>query len=112
MFITPAFAQSAAPAGGGGLIVQLLPFILIFAIIYFLILRPQQKRAKAHRDMVAALQRGDTVVASGGLIGKVVKIIDDYEMSVEIAEGVKVRILRGSVTEVRTKSQPAQSESK
>ncbi|VAW10448.1 Protein translocase subunit YajC [hydrothermal vent metagenome] len=110
MFITPAFAQAAAPGGGGGLIVQLLPFILIFAIIYFLILRPQQKRAKAHREMVSALRRGDFVVTSGGLIGKVIKVLDDNEISVEVAEGVKVRLLRSSVSEVRSKGEPASSE--
>ncbi len=110
MFVTPAFAQAAAPGGGGGLIVQLLPFILIFAIIYFLILRPQQKRAKAHREMVSALRRGDSVVTSGGLIGKVVKVLDDNEISVEVAEGVKVRLLRSSVSEVRSKGEPASAE--
>ena len=110
MFITPAFAQGAAGDGGSGLIIQLLPFILIFAIIYFLILRPQQRRMKAHREMVAAIRRGDTVVASGGLIGKVAKVVDDNEISVEVAEGVRVRMLRGSVTEVRTKGEPAASE--
>ena len=110
MFVTPAFAQAAAPGGGGGLIIQLLPFILIFAIIYFLILRPQQKRAKAHRELVAALRRGDSVVTSGGLIGKVAKVIDDNEISIEVAEGVKVRLLRSSVTDVRSKGEPAPSE--
>jgi len=110
MFITPAFAQAAAPAAGGGLLVQLLPFILIFAIIYFLILRPQQKRAKAHREMVAALRRGDAIVTSGGIIGKVAKVIDDTEISVEVAEGIKIKVLRSSVTDVRSKGEPATTE--
>lgn len=110
MFITPAFAQTAAPGGSGGLIIQLLPFILIFAIIYFLILRPQQKRAKAHRELVSALRRGDSVVTSGGLIGKVAKVIDDNEISIEVAEGVKIKVLRSSVTDVRSKGEPAPSE--
>lgn len=110
MFITPAFAQGAAPGGGGSLLIQLLPFILIFAIIYFLILRPQQKRMREHREMVAAIRRGDTIVGSGGLIGKVAKVVDDNEISVEIAEGVRVRMLRGSVQEVRAKGEPAPSE--
>ena len=105
MFITPAFAQDAS-GGGGGLIIQLLPFLLIFAIIYFLILRPQQKRMKDHRALVAAIRRGDTIV-SNGLIGKVAKVVDDNEISVEIAEGVRVRMLRGSVQEVRSKGEPA-----
>ncbi len=107
MFITPAFAQVAAPAAGGGLLIQLLPFILIFAIIYFLILRPQQKRAKAHRELVSALRRGDAIVTSGGIIGKVAKVIDDHEISVEVAEGIRIKILRSSVTDVRSKSEPA-----
>jgi len=110
MFVTPAFAQSVAPGGSGGLIVQLLPFILIFAIIYFLILRPQQKRAKEHRDLVSALRRGDTVVTTGGMVGKVSKVVDDNEISVEVAEGVKIRLMRNSVTEVRAKGEPAPSE--
>lgn len=110
MFVTPAFAQGFGSGGGGGLIVQLLPFILIFAIIYFLILRPQQKRAKDHREMVAAIRRGDTIVSSGGLIGKVSKVVDDTELLVEVAKDVKIRILRGSVQEVRAKGEPAPSE--
>jgi len=109
MFITPAYAQAAAPAGGG-LLIQLLPFILIFAIIYFLILRPQQKRAKAHRELVAGLRRGDAIVTSGGIIGKVAKVIDDHEISVEVAEGIKIKILRSSVTDVRSKSEPASTD--
>ncbi|MFV2091946.1 MAG: preprotein translocase subunit YajC [Hyphomicrobiales bacterium] len=110
MFITPAFAQATGPAAGGGLIIQLLPFVLIFAIIYFLILRPQQKRAKAHRELVAALRRGDSIVTSGGLIGKVAKVIDDNEISIEVAEGVKIKVLRSSVTDVRSKGEPAPSD--
>jgi len=110
MFITPAFAQAAAPTGGGGLLIQLLPFILIFAIIYFLILRPQQKRAKAHRELVSALRRGDAIVTSGGIIGKVAKVIDDHEISVEVAEGIRIKILRSSVTDVRSKGEPASTD--
>lgn len=105
MLITPAFAQ--APGGGGDMFVQLLPFLLIFVIIYFLILRPQQKRVKAHREMVAAIRRGDTVVTSGGLIGKVSKVVDESEVVVELAEGVRVRVVRPTISEVRAKGEPA-----
>jgi len=75
MFITPAYAQGA-PAGGSDMLVSLLPFIAIFVIMYFLILRPQQKRVKAHAEMVKNLRRGDTVITNGGVIGKIAKVID------------------------------------
>ncbi len=104
-FITPAFAQAAPSGGGGSFLISMLPFIMIFAIMYFLIIRPQQKRLKDHRDMVAALRRGDTVVTSGGIIGKVIRAEDD-EIQVEIAEGVKVKIVRGTISEVRSKTEP------
>ena len=84
-----------------------IPLILIFAIMYFLIIRPQRQRMKQHQDMVANLRRGDTVVTSGGLIGKVAKVVDDNELQVELGEGVKVRIVRSMVQEVRSKSEPA-----
>jgi len=83
MFITPAFAQTAA-GGDGGFLIQLVPFLLIFIILYFLIIRPQQRRAKEHQAMIAAVRRGDMIVTSGGLIGKIAKVIDDHEISVEI----------------------------
>ncbi|MGP9819546.1 preprotein translocase subunit YajC [Salinarimonas sp. NSM] len=85
---------------------QLVPFILIFVIMWFLIIRPQQKRVKAHQEMVKALRRGDQIVTSGGIVGKISKVVDDAEIEVEIAEGVRVRIVRGMVTEVRSKSEP------
>ncbi len=105
MFITPAYAQ-AAPAGGSDMLVSLLPFIAIFVIMYFLILRPQQKRVKSHTEMVKNLRRGDTVITNGGVIGKISKVIDDHEVEVEIADGVKVRQVRQMVTEVRAKGEP------
>jgi preprotein translocase subunit YajC len=106
MLISPAYAQ--VPGGGGGdMFVQLLPFLLIFVIIYFLILRPQQKRVKAHREMVAQIRRGDTVVTAGGLIGKVSKVIDDAEVQIELAEGVRVRVVRPTISEVRARGEPA-----
>ena len=104
MLITPAYAQGMG-LGGDNMLVSLLPFILIFVIMYFLILRPQQKRVKMHQEMVKNLRRGDTVVTSGGLIGKVAKV-DDSEIQVELAEGVRVRVVRGSISEVRAKGEP------
>jgi preprotein translocase subunit YajC len=109
MLITPAYAQ-AIGGGGSDIIFQLMPFLLIFVIIYFLILRPQQKRVKDHRAMISAIRRGDTVVTSGGLIGKVTKVTDDHEVQVELAEGVRVRLVRSMVQEVRAKGEPAKSE--
>src|SRR5436190_5289696 len=105
MFITPAFAQGA-PAGGSDMLLQMAPFILIFVIMYFLILRPQQKRVKDHQVLVSQLRRGDTVVSSGGLVGKITKVVDDNEVEVQIAEGVRVRQLRQMITEVRAKGEP------
>lgn len=109
MFITPAFAQ-AAPTGGSDMLVSLIPFIGIFVIMYFLILRPQQKRVKQHAEMVNNLRRGDTVVTSGGLIGKITKVIDAHEVEVQIAEGIKIRQVKSMVTEVRTKGEPVKDE--
>ncbi len=74
--------------------------------MYFLVIRPQQKKAKAHREMVANMRRGDTVVTGGGLIGKISKVNDDNEVTVELAEGVKVRIVRSMIAEVRVKGEP------
>ena len=104
MFISPAYAQGAQ--GGGDFFVTLLPFVLIFAIMYFLIIRPQQRRLKDHREMVANVRRGDTVVTSGGLIGKVTKV-DEGELQVEVSDGIKLRVVRAMIAEVRAKGEPA-----
>lgn len=109
MFITPAYAQGA-PAGGGDLLISILPFILIFVIIYFLIIRPQQKRVKQHQEMVNNIRRGDTVVTGGGLVGKVTKLVDDREVQVEVADGVRVKIVRQMISEVRTRGEPVKEE--
>src|SRR5687767_15433972 len=91
MFVTPAFAQGSSMMGSDSLLVTMLPFVLIFVIMYFLILRPQQKRVKQHAEMVKNVRRGDTVVTSGGLVGKVTKVIDDDQIEVEVASDVRVR---------------------
>ena len=107
--ITPAFAQGLGGGGSGDLVLQLVPFLLIFVIMYFLILRPQQKRVKQHQEMVKNVRRGDTVVTNGGLIGKVTKLIDDPEIEVEIADGVRVKLVRTMISEVRTRGEPVKS---
>lgn len=105
MFISQAWAQT--PGGGqSDFLIQLAPFAIILVIMYFLILRPQQKRAKAHQEMIKAIRRGDTVVTSAGFIAKVTKIIDDNEIEIELAPDTRVRLLRGMVAEVRAKGEP------
>jgi preprotein translocase subunit YajC len=103
MFIAEAYAQAAPAAGGGSFLIQLLPFVMILGIMYFLIIRPQQKRLKDHRDMIASIKRGDTVVTAGGMVGKVTKVVGDAELQVELAEGVRVRVVRSTISEVRTR---------
>jgi preprotein translocase subunit YajC len=108
MLITPAYAQAAGGAGGAGAVVQFLPLILIFLIMYFLMIRPQQKKMKEHRAMVEALRRGDQVVTQGGIIGKVTRVKDgESEIEVEIADGVKVRVVRSTITQVLSRTEPA-----
>ncbi len=91
----------------GGALAQFLPLILIFAIMYFLLIRPQQKKVKEHQAMVEGLRRGDQVVTQGGMIGKVSKLKDDAEIEVEVAEGVKVRIVKSTIAQVISKTEPA-----
>lgn len=110
MLITPAYAQAAGAGGGTDMLMSLLPFVLIFVIMYFLILRPQQKKVKAHQELVKNIRRGDTVITSGGLIGKVARVVDDTEIELQLADGVKVRQLRGLITDVRAKGEPAKDE--
>ena len=108
MFATPAFAQAATSPGGAGALVNILPFVLVFAIMYFLMIRPQQRKVKEHRAMVEALRRGDQVVTSGGLIGKVTKVADS-EVEVELAPNVKVRVVRSTISQVVSKTEPAEA---
>ena len=107
--ITPAYAQGVGGTSPDFLI-QLLPFALIFVIMYFLILRPQQRRAKQHQEMVKALRRGDTVITSGGLVGKVTKVVDEDQVEIEIADGVRVRQVKSMVADVRVKGEPVKDE--
>ncbi|QCI68740.1 preprotein translocase subunit YajC [Phreatobacter stygius] len=107
MFITPAFAQT----GSGSIseiLPSLLPFVLIFVIMYFLILRPQQKRVKAQQEMLGNLRRGDQVTLSGGVIGRITKVVDDATLEIEIADNVRIRAARQFVAEVRSKGEPAE----
>lgn len=109
MFISPAYAQAAGGGGGLGGIESLLPLVLIFVVFYFLLIRPQQKKAKTHREMIGGLRRGDRVVTSGGLIGQVSRVLSDTELLVEIAEGVRVRVARGMVSDVLAKPEPGKA---
>jgi preprotein translocase subunit YajC len=118
MFFTPAHAQGLTSLFGGGagggdsssMIMSLLPFALIFVIMYFLILRPQQKKVKAHQELVKNVRRGDTVITNGGLIGKVTKVIDDDQIEIEVADDVRIRQMRGMITDVRAKGEPVKDE--
>ena len=107
--ITPAFAQATGAGGSTDILMSLVPFVLIFVIMWFLIIRPQQKRVKTHQEMIKNVRRGDTVVTSGGIVAKVSKVVDDGEIEVEIAEGVKVRLVKGMITDVRAKGEPVKS---
>ena len=105
LFASPAFAQSAGGAGAG--LASFVPLLLIFGIMYFLMIRPQQKKIKEHRAMVDALRKGDQVVTAGGLIGKVTKVGAENEIEVEIASGVKVKVVQHTVQQVMNKTEPA-----
>jgi preprotein translocase subunit YajC len=108
--ITPAFAQGAPAGGSGDIVLQLVPFVLIFVIMWFLIIRPQQRRVKQHQEMVRNVRRGDTVVTSGGILGKVTKVQDDSaDIEVEIADGVRVKVARAMIAEVRAKGEPVKA---
>ncbi|MDX3810028.1 preprotein translocase subunit YajC [Bosea thiooxidans] len=91
------------------MLIQLVPFLLIFVIMWFLIIRPQQRRAKTHQEMIKNVRRGDTIITSGGLVAKVSKVVDDGEVEAEIAEGVRVRIVRSMIQDVRSKTEPVKN---
>jgi len=115
MFATPAYASTAGAAAGGnsmiGMLQTFLPFVLIFVLFWFLLIRPQQKRMKAHQAMVAGVKRGDTVVLSNGMIGKVTRV-EDQEAMVEISQGVNVRVVKSMVAEVRNRTEIAANDKK
>lgn len=108
MFATPAFAQAAGTAAGAPSILNsfLIPMVLVFGIMYFLMIRPQQKKMKQHKAMIEALRRGDQVVTQGGILGKVSKVQEDGMIEVEIADGVKVKVLRSTIVSVLNKTEP------
>ncbi|PJF10965.1 preprotein translocase subunit YajC [Pseudorhodobacter sp. MZDSW-24AT] len=106
MFATPAYAQ-AAGGGAAAAFTSFVPLILIFAIMYFLLIRPQQKKLKEHKALVEALRRGDQVLTQGGIVGKVTHVNDDGTILVEIAEGVKVKIVKATIVSVMNKTEPA-----
>ncbi|MCK4939409.1 MAG: preprotein translocase subunit YajC [Rhodospirillaceae bacterium] len=113
MFVSPAFAQAAGDAAAPGLFESLIPFLLIFVVFYFLLIRPQQKKAKDHKSMQSSIRRGDKIVTSGGIFGSVVRVKEDEGvLEVEIAEGVKVKVDRSMVSAVLVKTEPADKASK
>ena len=104
MFISQAWAQGTG-GGSGDFLVQLFPLILIFVVFYFLLIRPQQAKVRAQREMLSGVKRGDRVVTGGGIIGLVTKVISDNEVQVELAEGVRVRIIKQTITDIVTRGE-------
>jgi len=104
MFITEAWAQGAG-GGGSDFLVQLFPLVLIFIVFYFLLIRPQQAKVRAQREMLSGVKRGDRVVTGGGIIGLVTKVIGDNELQVELADGVRVRIIKATITDILTRGE-------
>jgi preprotein translocase subunit YajC len=108
MFFTEAFAQTAPAASsplGGGLDIVLL-FVPMLVVFYFLIFRPQRQQVKKREEILKNIRRGDQIVLGGGIVGKVTKVVDDNELEAEIADGVRVRVVRANISEVRVKSEP------
>lgn len=109
MFATPAYAQAAGAAAAGGtqaMLLQFLPLVALVVLFYFLMIRPQQRRMKQHQAMLAALKRGDQVVLSSGIMGKVVRV-EDKEVGLEVATGVTVKVVKAMISDVRAKGEPA-----
>jgi len=108
--ISQAFAQGSSMFGDLQSLSSFVPLVLIFVVFYFFLIRPQQKKAQQHREMIGALRRGDRVVTNGGLIGTVVKVLDERELEIEISKGVQVRVIRGMIADVTAKTQPVNSD--
>lgn len=108
MFVTPAYAQASGAGAGGmdAILINFVPIILMVAVFWFFLIRPQQKRAKEHAAMLSAITRGDTIVTTGGMVGKVTRAVDNEDLEVEIAQGVKVKVVRGMISDVRSKPEP------
>ncbi|MEX2642032.1 MAG: preprotein translocase subunit YajC [Acetobacterales bacterium] len=103
MLISPAYAQVG---GGTEMFASFIPLILIFAVFYFLLVRPQQKKMKQHREMLGSIQRGDRVVTGGGIVGTVARVVSEDELQVDLAEGVRVRVMRGMIANVLARGEP------
>jgi preprotein translocase subunit YajC len=112
MFISPAYAQAAGAPVGGFDLISFLPIIGIFVVFYFLLIRPQQKKMKEHKSMIASVRRGDRVVTGGGIFGLVTKVLNDAEIQVEIAEGVRVRVLKSTIADIPSRTGTAASTSR
>ncbi|MEN3793320.1 preprotein translocase subunit YajC [Fulvimarina sp. MAC3] len=113
MFVTQAFAQTGGVTGGGSeLLLSILPFVAVFAIMYFLIIRPQRQQMKKRNQMLENIRRGDQVVTGGGILGKVTKVLDNGELEVQISEQTRVRLLRSMISDVRVKGEPAAANQK
>jgi preprotein translocase subunit YajC len=106
---TPAYAQGTSAMPSTDVLIQFVPFVLIFVIMWFLIIRPQQRKVRAHQELIKGVRRGDTVVTSGGLIGRVTKVTDDPEIEVEIADGVRVKLVRAMIADVRSRGEPVKA---
>ena len=104
MLVLPAYAQAAGASSEGFNFMSLIPFVLIFVVMYFLLIRPQQKRARQQQEMLKGIHRGDKILTSGGIIGTVTKVISDQELQVEIADGIQVRLMRPMVSDVLSRS--------
>jgi len=110
MFISTAYAQTAGAGDGAfglGGMAQLLPIVAIFVIFYFLLIRPQQRKAKEHKALLASVRRGDRVVTGGGILGVVTKVVDEHHVQVEIAEGVRVKVLKSTIADIPSRTAPA-----
>jgi preprotein translocase subunit YajC len=112
MLITPAYAQAAAGSDTSSMMVQLAPLALIFVVFYFFLIRPQQQKAKQQRSMLEAIRRGDRVVTGGGFIGTVAKVVGNDEVLVDLADNVRVRVVRSTISQVLAKTEPAAKEAK